>query len=373
MSVQQLRVLFIDDEPLVLRSLDRALRTRRVTWDARFVESGAAALQLLAREPFDVVIADLRIPDLDGVELLTVVQRTYPRIARLVLSGQVGTDDGLRAMRVAHQCMAKPCNVNTLRAVVQRLSWSRNLLDDGELAELATKMSCLPSPPRIHSEVCAAISRSAGLPEIAKIIDGDLALTAKLIQIVNSAFFTQGTRVTSVQRALSVLGTDVVRDLLLGVEVFRGFEDLDVSETIALQLHSKRVAHLARALAPAELAGDAFVAGMLHDIGRLVVASLGRRGDTTINHGRAGGFLLGLWGISEPIVDAIAFHHEPGAIPDERSALVDIVHAAEIAIGELEGGDAEVISPEWLGRNDPAKLAGARAAAREIWEQIACG
>src|SRR4051812_30910311 len=113
------RVLFVDDEPLVLRSLDRALRTRKVPWDSRFVQSADAALALLAKEHFDIVISDLRIPDVDGVELLTEVQRTYPNIARLVLSGQVGTEDCLRAMRVAHQCIAKPCNVDSLRHVVQ--------------------------------------------------------------------------------------------------------------------------------------------------------------------------------------------------------------------------------------------------------------
>src|SRR5215468_5584112 len=212
-ALSQTRVLFVDDEPLVLRSIDRALRTRKVPWEARFVDSGGAALDLLTSEPFDVVIADLRIPDLDGVELLTIVQRMYPKIARLVLSGQVGTDDCLRAMRVAHQCMAKPCNVDTLRHIVQRLSQSQTLFDDADLATTATRLSCLPSPPRVHFEVCAAIGREAGLAEIARIIEGDVAITAKLIQVVNSAFFTQGTQVTTVQRALSVLGTDVVRGL----------------------------------------------------------------------------------------------------------------------------------------------------------------
>jgi HD-like signal output (HDOD) protein/CheY-like chemotaxis protein len=370
------RVLFVDDEPLVLRSLDRALRTRKVPWEARFVDSGAAALELLTREPFDVVIADLRIPDLDGVELLTIIQRTYPKIARLVLSGQVGTDDCLRAMRVAHQCMAKPCNIDTLRRVVQRLSQTQSLLDEAELATTAARLSCLPSPPRIHFEVCAAIGRNAGLAELAHIIDGDVAITAKLIQVVNSAFFTQGTHVTTVQRALSVLGTDVVRGLLLCVEVFRGFEGnpADLARTEALRQHSKLVAQLARTLAPRDLSGDAFVAGMLHDIGELVLVSLGRTPVAVADHARAGGFLLGLWGIDDAIVDAITYHHEPGAIPDDRARLVDLLHLSEIVAGELEAaagdrGDAEVISGEWLGRNDPAVLDHARTVGRELGGQ----
>lgn len=373
MTAAPTRVLFVDDEPLVLRSIDRALRTRKVPWQARFVESGGAALELLANEPFDVVIADLRIPDLDGVELLAHVQRSYPRIARLVLSGQVGTDDGLRAMRVAHQCMAKPCNIDVLGRIVLRLSQSQHLLDDFELAGMATRLSCLPSPPRVYFEVCAAIARNAGLAELAHIIDGDVAITAKLIQIVNSAFFTQGVRVTSVQRALSVLGTDVVRGLLLAVEVFRSFEGRpeDLARAEALRHHSQLVAQIAHTLAPRDTASDAYVAGMLHDIGDLVLAALGREPRQVADHARAGGFLLGLWGIDDAIVDAVTHHHEPGAIPDDRARLVDLLHAAEIVVGELgaAGGsrhDAEVVSGEWLSRNAASVLDHARVVGREI-------
>lgn len=364
------RVLFVDDEPLVLRSLARALRTRKVPWDAQFVETSTGALALLATESFDVVIADLRIPEMDGVELLTEIQRSYPTIARLVLSGQVGTDDCLRAMRVAHQCMAKPCNVDVLRHVVHRLAMSQRLLDEGELATSATRLSCLPSPPHIHVEVGNALVRDAGLAEIAQIIDGDVAITAKLIQVVNSAFFAQGTAVTTVQRALMVLGTDVVRDLLLGVEVFRGFEGgrSSLARVEALRAHSKLVAQLARSLAPRELAGDAFVAGMLHDIGELVLACLDRPSAQLADHGRAGGFLLGLWGIKDAIVDAITYHHEPGAVAEP--GLVDLLYVAELVIDELEAG-APVVDPDpaWLARHDRAALEHARVLGLALWEQ----
>lgn len=374
---RQPRVLFIDDEPLVLRSLDRTLRTRKVPWDSRFVDTSEGALRLLAAEPFDVVIADLRIPEIDGVELLGRVQREYPHIARLVLSGQVGTDDCLRAMRVAHHCMAKPCNLDTLRQVVNRLSWARSLIDDPELATAANQLTCLPSPPRIHVAVCEALASNAGLAEIARIIDGDVAVTTKLIQVVNSAFFAQGAQITTVQKALAVLGTDVVRGLLLGIEVFRAFEGgtAGLAGVEALRVHSKRVAHIAHAIAPDDLAADAFAAGLLHDIGELVLAQLARTAAAPIEHARTGGFLLGLWGLSDAISEAIAYHHEPGAVPDERARLVDIIHVAEIVTGELEiGGSrrayAEVISSEWLARHDCEELERARAIAAEQWGSI---
>jgi len=363
------RVMFIDDEPLVLRSLERALRVHKLPWETRFVHSADAALELLAREPFDVVITDLRMPDVDGVELLTEVRRAYPGIARLVLSGQVGTEECLRVMRVAHQCLAKPCNAAALRHVVQRIVSARNLVCDAGLAQATTALAALPSPPRLHIEVSAAVKRGAGLPELAHLISSDIALTAKLIQLVNSAFFAREGRVPTVQRALSVLGTDVIRDLLDSVEVFRAStgSGVELARLDGAQRHAAFVARLAHALAPPQVANDAFFAGMLHDVGELVLVELGTHGD----HAKAGAYLLALWGIDERVALAIASHHEPGAVADDTAALVDVLHVAEIVAGEAcagaTGHEPDSISSEWLARNDTNLLVRARAIAADLW------
>jgi HD-like signal output (HDOD) protein len=139
------------------------------------------------------------------------------------------------------------------------------------------------------------------------------------------------------------------------------------------QRHTAFVAQLARTLAPPQLADHALGAGMLHDIGELVLVALGKRGD----HAKAGAFLLAMWGIDDRIVDAIAFHHDPGAVADEASALVDVLHVAEIAAGEIEaratGYEPDTISSAWLARNDASVLARARAVAAELWmEGVRC-
>jgi len=369
------RVLFVDDEPLVLRSLERALRVHKLPWDTRFVHSAGAALDLLAREPFDVVITDLRMPDVDGVELLTEVRRAYPGIARLVLSGQVGTEECLRVMTVAHQCFAKPCNAAALRQVVQRIVSARSLVCDAGLAEATTALAALPSPPQLHVEVCAAVKRGAGLPELAHLFSSDIALTAKLIQLVNSAFFAREGRPPTVQRALSVLGTEVIRDLFDSVEVFRACtgNSVDLARLDGAQQHAAFVARLAHALAPPQLANDAFLAGMLHDIGELVLVELGTHGD----HANAGAFLLALWGIDDRIALAIACHREPGAVADDSAALVDVLHVAEIVAGEAcagaTGHEPDKISSAWLARNDTSLLVRARAIAAELqMEGVRC-
>lgn len=359
------RVLFVDDEPLILRSLERAFRVHKLPWETRFVASAPAALEALASEPFDVVITDLRMPDVDGVELLTEVRRLYPGITRLVLSGQVGTEECLRVMRVAHQCFAKPCNVAALRHVVQRIVTARSLVTDADLAIAIAGLDALPSPPRLHADVWAAVKRNAGLAELAHLIGSDIALTAKLIQLVNSAFFARDGKVLTVQRALSLLGPEVIRDLFASLEVFRPFTggSEDLARLDGDQRHAACVAHVARTLAPPQIANDAFFAGMLHDVGDLVPPDRHVPGD----HAKAGAFLLTLWGIDDRIVDAIAYHHAPGAVTGEGAALVDVLHVAEIAVSERDGGPGhEAVSSDWLARNDTSVLARAREIASEL-------
>lgn len=369
---QSTRVLFVDDEPLVLRTIDRMLRLRRVPWQARYAHSAKQALALLAAEPIDVVITDLRMPIIDGGELLAEVRDAYPHVARLVLSGQFGGTEGLSVLRVAHQCLAKPCDIDVLRTVVERISWGNSLVIDDTVADRARRVACLPSPPRTYLAVTEALRRDTGLAEVARVVQGDVALTAKLLQMVNSALFARGRRVTSVEHALVLLGTDVVRGLLLGAEVFRSFEGGPdgVARVEALQRHSGFVAQLARALAPPAVTGEAFIAGVLHDVGRLILIDLDREdGD----HARTGAFLVGLWGIAAPIVDAVAFHHDPSDPPDPQFAgLIDALHLAEIVTGELEAAaegrdDAEAVSDAWRARNGEAALERARGAGRQLW------
>ena len=81
------RILFVDDEEMVLQGLQRMLRSLRREWDMTFVESGAKALELMAEQPFDVVVSDMLMPGMTGAELLNEVMKRYPRTVRLILSG----------------------------------------------------------------------------------------------------------------------------------------------------------------------------------------------------------------------------------------------------------------------------------------------
>ncbi len=112
------RVLFVDDDPNVLESLRHLLRRRQREWEMEFVLSGAEALAMMASQPFDAIVTDMQMPEMDGVELLERVKRQHPGTARVVLSGHAGRTAVLRSLSLAHRFLSKPCAARTIVSVV---------------------------------------------------------------------------------------------------------------------------------------------------------------------------------------------------------------------------------------------------------------
>src|SRR5450631_1075380 len=142
-----IRILFVDDEVNVLRALSRILHTMRNEWSMEFASSGATALNELAKTPADVIVADMRMPGMDGWQLLGEVKKLYPQLVRLVLSGHADPSSIMRTVGVAHQYLAKPCESGTLKAAIAQTYMLRELLSSSRLAQLVGRVDSLPSAP----------------------------------------------------------------------------------------------------------------------------------------------------------------------------------------------------------------------------------
>ena len=105
------RILFVDDEPMVLKGLQRTLRKMRQDWEMTFVSSGRQALNVLVKKPMDVIVSDMRMPEMDGGRLLVEVKKQHPHIVRIILSGQLDQEMTLKSVQLAHQSLSKPCDV----------------------------------------------------------------------------------------------------------------------------------------------------------------------------------------------------------------------------------------------------------------------
>ena len=216
------RALFVDDEPLVLSGLRRMLRSLRHDWEMHFANSGKEALGLMEEMDFTVIISDMRMPEMDGAEVLDEVAKRHPAVARLVLSGHAELDAILRAVRPAHQFLAKPCDPKRLEGALQRIHQVR--LDDQQRT-VCQKLGAhrhLPSPTdKIEALRTALDEAPTDINRVGAIVSGDIAMSIQVLRLVNSAFFGPPTRTFDPKRAVSILGADILKRLLDDVELFR--------------------------------------------------------------------------------------------------------------------------------------------------------
>jgi HD-like signal output (HDOD) protein/CheY-like chemotaxis protein len=361
MSAPSRTLLFVDDEPRIIDGIRRMLRPLRDEWRVLTATSGPEALGILQGEQVDVVISDMRMPGMDGAELLTRVMKLHPNVVRIILSGQSDNESIMRSIGPTHQYLSKPCAPEVLRATLARACTLRDLLNHQGVAAIISRLSSLPSLPGAYSEVIAELqSREPSLPRIAQAIASDMGMSAKVLQLVNFSMFRQHKAVSSPLDAAMALGIDNLRSLVLTAGVFEQAGDAPAMRE--LWEHGKTVGTYAKAIALAEGLGKeqaelCFTAGVLHDCGRLVLGShysetianqrvsqsltVAERKRFGASHPQIGAYLLGLWGLPYTLVDAVAHHHRPEAFPGTGFTTLTAVHVAEALAIERFGDAAE--------------------------------
>lgn len=337
------RLLFVDDEPLILAGYRNALRRRRSEWELVFCERPEQALLLLTEPgapPFDAIVSDLRMPQLDGAALLALVKERSPSTARLVLSGQTDPAAALRVLPFAQQFLQKPCEPATLEAAIQRALRIGELVSNPALRASLNGTSALPSPPSTYMELVAALeAKACSMQSVSAVIERDPAMAAKVIQLVNSAFFGLPRRVTSVREAVGLLGVQTVKAMVLASGIFELVALLPWDRVDAVRRHGCVVGGLAKSLVAKQTdACDAFLAGMLHDFGLLLLesAALARGAPLgELDHGTACALVLASWGLPHVVADAVLEHHRaPASAPGPVDA-VRAVQLAERLVGDV--------------------------------------
>ncbi|ULA67144.1 MAG: HDOD domain-containing protein [Nitrospira sp.] len=357
-------LLFVDDEPRILEGLQRSLWGLRHEWAARFVTSGEQAIAALQESLCEILIVDMRMPFMDGAELLRQVQKEHPSVIRLILSGQSDQESAYRAVGYAHQYLSKPCEPANLKATFKRLHHLCTLCDTESVRSVLTGLRGLPTQPQVYQEVCTALREGSSPKAIGSIMAHDPGMTSRILQLVNSSFFGPRHTINSVELAAEYLGIEVIKVLMESLDhcsrATHG-EDADVAHE-RLWKHSLAVATLAKAIAqdlhfsPA-LIDAAFAAGLLHDVGMLLLgmepeaAPHSAEQESVVNsHAGMGAYLLGLWGLSDPIVEAVAYHHEPHRCIQRGLSPLTAVHLAEALLSASSPGE----NPVKLLRRDDA-------------------
>ncbi len=350
-----MNILFIDDDPCMLRGLRRALRPRKEEWNMRFEVGGHAGWQAFKRDPAQIVVTDLRMPDIDGLEVLRLIKAHKPETIRIVLSGFADLDVVIKSVHLAHQFMTKPCAQTDLIATLDRVANIANMLGENDMDDVAA-LDQLPACPAIYTEVTDLLLAGAEPAKIANTLEKDPAMSLLLLKVVNSAFVGLSRPVSTVSEAVFLLGTRMVRDIVLCAGAARSIGNVPTPVIESFQQHSLRVAQLVAAIAPRSIAHDARTAAFMHDLGSLflwmsrpdqLTPLIERAHEQAIplielqraafhmTHADIGGFILGLWGLPRPVVNGVGAHHRPDPAASETMTVSTVLHIADALIHEI--------------------------------------
>lgn len=362
-----LNILFVDDEPNILAGLQRMLRPQRHEWNMAFVSSGLAALDLLAQRKMDVLVTDMKMPGMDGAQLLQQASERYPYLVRLILSGHAEKEMMMRTVNLAHQYLAKPCDAEMLKMVVRHTCALRDLAGNETVRQLVAQLKVVPSLPAVYQQLMAELQLpDPSQKKLGNIIEQDPGITAKLLQIVNSARFSIRKPVVSAKTAVALLGIDMISALALSVGLFAQLQGAGQPPLIEqLWEQSLKVASLAQQLALAQAPADAaaaFTGGLLHNLGGLLLAvnlpheyaaaqALQEREQLTpataethlfgASGAAIGAYLLGLWGLPTSIVEAVGYQDTP---QHQAAYSFTPLTAVHLARGLIKAADHPVLT-----------------------------
>ena len=359
------RILFVEDNEVLLQLYRILLAGESDRWETAVAPDGQTAMELLRQAAFDVVAADMQMPGMSGIELLTEIRKLYPQISRIIISGATDQAEAADSLNCTHQFIPKPFDVKTLKSALARISSLDSYLKDDKLRGLAGKMHALPSFPMLYHQIIQEIeSPKSSIQGIAQIIAQDPGITTKIFRIANSAAFGHSKPVNDPVEAVQQLGMSTVRSLVLSAQVYSSFRSAPLKRfsADALWTHLMKCGELARTIMRLERATfieseEAFTAGMLHDMGKLMLAdSLPKEFEAALmlaekekiplseaeleifgaTHAGLAAYLFGLWGLPAAVVEAVAFHHTPERSDLKKFSALTAVHVANALCSKAE-------------------------------------
>lgn len=398
-------VLFVDDEPQVLEGMRSRLQPLTDKWQMTFVDSGADALSRFEQTPHDVIVSDITMPGMDGAQLLHAISERWPATIRIALSGKSDVEEKLRLLPLAHQYLSKPCRPEQLEDAVLRSLQLREELTNPSVLGIIGRIRQLPAQPQVFARLQIVLAKpDATARDVARVVADDTALTVKVLQMANSAFFRRARRITNIEQAVLYLGFQTVRNLVMCAEVFSRWPGrmrhaaVDLED---LQMHAQRTASVAHALtAGTQVADDAVLASLLHDIGYWVLiqecpreleqaVELALAAGVSLpqaeyeilgaSHAEIGAYLLALWGLPYAVVEAVAHHHRPTRVKSPGlDALSGLALAMALTGGDDSDGCARNLTPSAIvdahylaGLDCKLSWAAAEARAEECLQRIA--
>lgn len=342
------RALFVSPHRDRLESFRRRAGEGLAPWTLEVATDAHAAIARVAAHGADAVIADEAYATAQGSLLFSHMQRDFPSTACLLLGA------GAASNGFAHPTISPDSDPSLITMMLERACALRAVLSNPRLQRLVGALDRLPALPRTYTTLTQALAvPEPSLVDVVEIIETDPALCAKVLQLVNSALFGLMRKTSSIKQAVSYIGFETLKGLVLTATVLNALVTAP-PRAISLdrfQLYSLRVARLARRFArESSFVDEVFTAALVHDVGKLVLAMRdpdafanidAHRLETQksvveterelfgVGHGDVGAYLLGAWGLPFGVVESTAFHDRPSELAPGPCPIIAMVHAAD--------------------------------------------
>lgn len=360
------QVLFVDDDERLISGLRRMLYDQRGEWEMHFCSSGADAMEVIQSKAIDVIVSDMRMPGMNGAELLGKVQAASPGTTRFIISGYAELETVIKTVGPSHQYIAKPCDPETLKKSIHLSCRLKSYIGNNELRTHIASISSLPvSDQTIQNMAEKFNAKEPDLSAISSITENDACLAVQLLKLTNSSYFSISPNISRIGEAVRFLGVEVLQNLMQSENYLVGAnlpEDLHRAFEGDLNTQQLRGRLAAKICETAGLAGTevdlAFTAGLLSDIGTNIFLSYDAKkyrtlntllGDGALNKEEAekqifnetsadaGAYLLGLWGFTEEFIGT-AISLKPSTEIEKK---ITPKTAVEIATAVIEAARGE--------------------------------
>lgn len=366
-------VLFVDDEENILRSLRRCFFDSKII--VHYALGAEEAYAILSVHKIDMVVSDMRMPNVDGYELLSCVKEKYPHIVRIFLSGYSDKGQLLKTLSngIVKAYLYKPWDNDELIARLEHyFSLYENLQEDG-IEQVINRISTLPVLSSTYQKFFNLVKNQAELGEIARTIETNAPYTANLLKLANSAIYSLST--SSVKQALVCLGVVVAKDIIMSTEVFNV---LRVNGTILENEYDTFVKHseisnivfhqLYRLNYGQKVPEEFETVCLLHDIGKLVILHffpeqyeevIKRRESEPeksileieaevigVSHAQIGAYLIDWWDLPLALQEVALYHHTPDSQQVLHKELMKIVFLADEVAGKVLNQSKELLIPD---------------------------
>lgn len=351
----QKRILFVDDEVKILKSFKRLFMD--TDYEILLAESGKEALEILENEEIDLIVSDMRMPNMTGYQLLSEVKKRFPHIVRIILSGFAEERiifDSLQK-NIAKLYILKPWENTTLIETVNNVFKTEYALKNNKnVLKLIKSVEELPTIKELYKKIIDEIETNQGVNKVVEALEGDNSIAMKLLHIINSSHYAVKTG--SIRRAVAFLGLDNFKNIVISSAFIDslGFESAEkellktlwkqsfianrIISYIYTEFLNEKIPETEMNVGLLNNIGMAFMMYNFHDKYEEILQEVdNKKGDLIAlenkcfgtNHQEIGGYLLKLWDMPFPIIEATMYHHNPLDENIINKRVVYVTHIAE--------------------------------------------